>query len=57
MLGTEGNTGYSYGTHLHFDVFDGTQYVDPLPYLLGEKSFIRQRSLQALLLRSEARSE
>lgn len=37
-LGTEGNTGYSFGTHLHFDVNDGTNYVDPLPYLLGEKS-------------------
>lgn len=43
VLGTEGNTGYSYGTHLHFDVFDGTQYVDPLPYLLGEKSFYKAK--------------
>lgn len=38
-LGVEGNTGYSFGTHLHFDVNDGTNYVDPLPYLLGQKSF------------------
>lgn len=37
-LGVEGNTGYSFGAHLHFDVNDGTNYVDPLPYLLGEKS-------------------
>lgn len=43
LLGMEGNTGYSYGTHLHFDVFDGTQYVDPLPYLLGEKSFYKTK--------------
>ena len=43
MLGTEGNTGYSYGTHLHFDVFDGTQYVDSLPYLMGEKSFYKAK--------------
>lgn len=43
VLGTEGNTGYSYGTHLHFDVFDGTQYLDPLPYLLGEKSFYKAK--------------
>jgi hypothetical protein len=42
-LGKEGNTGYSYGTHLHFDVFDGTQYVDPLPYLMGEKSFYKTK--------------
>lgn len=38
-LGIEGNTGYSFGTHLHFDVNDGKTYVDPLPYLKGEKSF------------------
>lgn len=42
-LGKEGNTGYSYGVHLHFDVFDGTQYVDPLPYLMGEKSFYKAK--------------
>lgn len=42
-LGKEGNTGYSYGVHLHFDVFDGTQYVDPLPYLMGEKSFYKSK--------------
>lgn len=38
-LGVEGNTGYSYGTHLHFDVQVGGEYVDPLPYLTGEKGF------------------
>lgn len=38
-LGVEGNTGYSYGTHLHFDVQAGNEYVDPLPYLTGEKDF------------------
>lgn len=38
-LGVIGDTGYSFGTHLHFDVNDGTAYLDPLPYLLGEKSF------------------
>ena len=43
VLGMEGNTGYSYGTHLHFDVYDGTQYVDPLPYLMGEKSFYKTK--------------
>ncbi len=43
VLGMEGNTGYSYGTHLHFDINDGTQYVDPLPYLLGEKSFYKKK--------------
>ena len=38
VLGHEGETGYSFGVHLHFDVNDGKNYVDPLPYLLGEKS-------------------
>ena len=42
VLGTEGNTGYSMGTHLHFDINDGNGYVDPLPYLLGEKSFCKE---------------
>lgn len=43
LLGMEGNTGYSYGTHLHFDINDGKQYVDPLPYLMGEKSFYKTK--------------
>lgn len=43
LLGKEGNTGYSYGTHLHFDINDGNGYVDPLPYLLGEKSFYKTK--------------
>ena len=38
-LGVIGDTGYSFGVHLHFDVNDGSTYLDPLPYLLGEKSF------------------
>lgn len=38
-LGIEGNTGYSYGTHLHFDVQVDGEHVDPLPYLTGEKGF------------------
>ena len=42
VLGTEGNTVYSMGTHLHFDINDGNDYVDPLPYLLGEKSFYKE---------------
>lgn len=44
LLGKEGNTGYSYGTHLHFDINDGNGYVDPLPYLLGEKSFYKTKN-------------
>lgn len=39
VLGHEGETGYSFGVHLHFDVNDGKNYVDPLPYLMGQKSF------------------
>ncbi len=38
-LGIMGDTGYSFGVHLHFDVSDGATYHDPLPYLLGDKSF------------------
>lgn len=32
-LGTVGSTGYSTGCHLHFEVFAGTGYVDPAPWL------------------------
>ncbi|MBN1915615.1 hypothetical protein JW796_01295 [Candidatus Dojkabacteria bacterium] len=32
LLGIEGNTGYSYGAHLHFMVYDGG-YVNPCNYL------------------------
>lgn len=39
VLGTIGNTGDSYGAHVHFDVNDGEKYLDPLPYLQGKKSF------------------
>lgn len=38
-LGMMGNTGYSFGKHLHFDVSDGTFFEDPLPYLKGYKNF------------------
>lgn len=38
-LGMMGNTGYSFGKHLHFDVSDGTAFTDPLQYLNGDKNF------------------
>lgn len=37
-LGIMGNTGYSFGKHLHFDVSNGTYFEDPLPYLKGDKN-------------------
>ena len=38
-IGIMGNTGYSLGMHLHFDVNNGKSYIDPLPYLTGAKNF------------------
>lgn len=38
-LGIMGNTGYSFGKHLHFDVSNGKSFEDPLPYLKGDKTF------------------
>lgn len=39
VLGYMGNTGNSSGAHLHFDVNDGKNYIDPLPFLKGEADF------------------
>ena len=40
VIGYMGNTGESRGSHLHFGVKnDKGKYVDPKPYLMGEKSF------------------
>lgn len=33
VIGYMGNTGHSYGGHLHFEVFNGTSKIDPYPYL------------------------
>lgn len=51
-IGVIGNTGYSTGRHLHFDISSpekvsgaylssGRYYVDPKPYLSGEKSLVK----------------
>ena len=32
-LGVEGNTGYSFGTHLHFEIIVNGSHVDPMNYL------------------------
>ena len=39
VLGYMGATGNVTGAHLHFDVCIGGSYVDPEPYLKGEKEF------------------
>lgn len=41
VLGYMGATGNVTGAHLHFDVNIGGCYVDPEPYLKGEKEFIK----------------
>lgn len=33
VLGYMGNTGYSFGGHLHFEVWEGGSRIDPTPYL------------------------
>jgi len=33
VIGYQGNTGYSFGSHLHFGLYRGSQDIDPMPYL------------------------
>ena len=35
-LGYMGNTGRSFGGHLHFEVFDGNTKIDPTPYIAAD---------------------
>jgi murein DD-endopeptidase MepM/ murein hydrolase activator NlpD len=39
IIGLEGNTGLSTGSHLHFEINKGDTKVDPTPYLNGTKEF------------------
>lgn len=39
VLGHMGLTGQTSGIHLHFDVNNGSRYIDPLPYLQGTANF------------------
>ncbi len=43
MLGFMGATGNVTGAHLHFDVNIDGKYVDPEPYLNGEKSLLKEK--------------
>jgi hypothetical protein len=33
VLGYMGNTGHSFGAHVHFEVFNGSNKIDPTPYI------------------------
>ncbi len=43
VLGYMGATGNVTGAHLHFDICINASYVDPEPYLKGEKVFIKDK--------------
>ena len=42
VLGYMGATGNVTGAHLHFDICINGEYIDPKPYLKGEKAFAPQ---------------
>ena len=43
VLGYMGATGNVTGAHLHFGIKTGGDWVDPLPYLLGEKAVVKKK--------------
>lgn len=43
-IGTKGTTGYSTGEHLHYGVKVNGSWVDPKPYLLGNKTLPQYQS-------------
>lgn len=40
VIGYMGKTGQVTGPHLHFGIYNGRNWVDPMPYITGEKSLI-----------------
>lgn len=48
ILGYMGSTGNSTGNHLHFGVKVNNTWVDPLPYLLNEKSLNNSESSETV---------
>ena len=46
-IGSMGSTGRSTGNHLHFGVSTGNGWLDPMPYLTGEKSFRKEEPTPA----------
>lgn len=40
VIGIKGNTGHSTGAHLHYGIKINGSWVDPEPYLIGEKQII-----------------
>jgi len=38
ILGQEGSTGLSTGPHVHFEIRHNNDWLDPMPYLTGQKS-------------------
>ena len=55
VIGNMGSTGNSSGGHLDFKIIHGNynDYIDPTPYVLGEKSFINKLKAPSPVVRDE----
>lgn len=45
VIGVKGTTGYSTGEHLHYGIKVNGSWVDPVPYLLGERNLSQYNDL------------
>lgn len=55
VIGYMGNTGYSFGAHVHYERHINGKRVDPEPYLTGKRKFTVDKGIKTLTQRDSKR--